>query len=50
MGQHAIDAHEVATITNEVETIVKGVDNEKDKDEEEEEEEEARRAQRKSGP
>ena len=38
MGQHAIDVHEVATIANEVDTIVKGVDNDKDKDEEEEKE------------
>ena len=36
MGQHAIDVHEVATITNEVDTIIK--DNNKDKEEEEEKE------------
>ena len=40
MGQHAIDVYEVATITNEVDTIVKGVETDKDKDEEEEEEKE----------
>ena len=39
MGQLAIDVHEVATITNEVDTIVKGVDKDKDKDEEEEKDE-----------
>ena len=38
MGQNAIDDHEVATITNEVDTIIKEVDNNKDKEEEEEKE------------
>ena len=38
MGQLAIDVHEVATITNEVDTIFKGVDKDKDKDKEEEKE------------
>ena len=35
---HAIDVHRVATIANEVDTIAKGVDNDKDKGEEEEKE------------
>ena len=32
MGQNAIDDHEVATITNKVDTIIKEVDNDKDKE------------------
>ena len=38
MGQYAINVHEVTTIANEVDTIIKGVDNDKDKDMEEEKE------------
>ena len=38
MGQNDIDDHEVGTITNEVDTIIKEVDNDKDKEEEEENE------------
>ena len=38
MGEHAIDVHEVAAIANEVDTIIKGVDNNKEKDDEEEKE------------
>ena len=36
MGQNAVDDHEVGIITNEVDTIIKEVDNNKEEEEEKE--------------